>query len=53
MEEKDKIVTIKVKWETREKLKRFGLKGDTYDDVISKMFGYLPAELPELGETQQ
>jgi hypothetical protein len=49
MEEKDKIVAIKVTWKTREKLKRFGLKGDTYEDVITKMFGYLPAELPVEG----
>lgn len=37
MAEKDKIVIIKVKWNTREKLKRLGSKGDTYDDVISQM----------------
>ena len=38
MEQKDKIVMIKLKWKTREKLKRWGSKGDTYDDVISQMF---------------
>ena len=53
MEEKDKIVVIKVTSKTRKRLKARGKKGDTYDDVISKMFGYLPAELPELEESQQ
>ena len=33
----DKIVMIKVKAETREKLKDRGKKGDTYEKVISKM----------------
>lgn len=39
---------IKVKLKTREKLKANGKKGDTYDDVISKMFDQLFAELPEV-----
>jgi len=37
--EEDKIVLIKVKLKTREKLKAIGKKGDTYDDVISLLFG--------------
>jgi hypothetical protein len=41
MEEKGQIVVIKVKWETREKLKRLGSKGDTYDDVIHGMLSAL------------
>ena len=53
MEEKDKIVVIKVTSKTRERLKARGKKGDTYDDVISKMFGLLFVELPEPGESQQ
>ena len=40
---------IKVKLKTREKLKANGKKGDTYDDVISKMFDQLFAELPKVG----
>lgn len=39
--EEDKIVLIKVKWKTREMLKAEGKKGDTYDDVIIKMFSEL------------
>jgi hypothetical protein len=53
LEEKDKIVVIKVKWETREKLKRLGSKGDTYDDVISRMFGQMFADPPEAGGSLQ
>ncbi|MEA1957592.1 MAG: hypothetical protein U9N01_04475 [Euryarchaeota archaeon] len=45
MEEKDKIVMIKVKAKTREKLKARGRKGDTYNDVISSMFEELEQEL--------
>ncbi|GAG33596.1 unnamed protein product [marine sediment metagenome] len=30
-------VPIRVKLETREKLKAIGLMGDTYDDVINKL----------------
>jgi hypothetical protein len=37
--EEDKIVRIKVKLKTREKLKAIGKKGDSYDDVISLLFG--------------
>ena len=37
MEEKDKIVMIKVKSKTRERLKEKGKKGQTYDDVIHEM----------------
>lgn len=36
--EEDKIVRIKVKLKTREKLKTIGKKGDSYDDVISLLF---------------
>lgn len=35
--EDDKIVVIKVTWKTRERLKSIGKKGDTYEDVISRM----------------
>lgn len=34
----DKIVVIKVKCKTRERLKRLGNKGETYEDVITRMF---------------
>lgn len=43
MEEVDKIVIIKVKWKTREKLKQWGNKGETYEDVITQMFADLEA----------
>lgn len=41
MDEKDKIVVIKLKLSTRDRLKARGKKGDTYEAVISKMFGEL------------
>jgi len=37
MEEKDKIVFIKVRASTREELKRHGIKGDTYDTIINQL----------------
>ena len=39
--DEDMIVVIKVKWKTREKLKQWGSKGQTYDDVVTQMFGEL------------
>ena len=33
--------TIQVKTETREKLKRFGHKGESYDDIIERLMNYL------------
>jgi hypothetical protein len=42
--EENKIVLIKVKWKTREKLKANGKKGDTYDDVITQMFSELEGD---------
>ena len=33
--------TIQVKTETREKLKRFGHKGESYDDIIGRLMDYL------------
>ena len=33
--------TIQVKTETREKLKRFGHKGESYDDIIERLMDYL------------
>ena len=33
--------TIQVKNETREKLKRFGHKGESYDDIIERLMDYL------------
>jgi len=42
-EEIDKI--IKVTLTTREKLKRFGNKGDTYEDIITRMFAALEGDL--------
>jgi hypothetical protein len=47
MEEKDKIVMVKVTWEIREKLKAKGKKGDTYDDVIRGMFSDLETRYPQ------
>lgn len=41
MKEKDKIVVIKVKWSTRDRLKAIGKKGDTYDDVIAELLAEL------------
>ena len=32
--------TIQVKKDTREKLKRFGHKGESYDDIIERLMGY-------------
>lgn len=44
MEYEDKIVFIKVKWQTRERLKDRGKKGESYDVVITKMFGELEGD---------
>ncbi len=33
--------TIQVKTETREKLKRFGHKGESYDNIIERLMDYL------------
>lgn len=33
--------TIQVKNETREKLKRFGHKGESYDNIIERLMDYL------------
>ena len=38
----DKI--IKVTLTTREKLKRWGSKGDTYEDIITRMFAALEGD---------
>ncbi len=32
--------TIQIKKNTREKLKRFGYKGETYDDIINRLMKY-------------
>ena len=32
--------TIRIGVETREKLKRFGHKGESYDDIIERLMGY-------------
>lgn len=32
--------TIQVKYDTREKLKLFGHKGESYDDIIGRLMGY-------------
>jgi len=49
VEDKKKVVVIKVTLEIREKLKRWGSKGDTYDDVIRQMFVEL---VGDRGESQ-
>ena len=41
----DDWVTIKVRQETRERLKALGRKGETYDDVIRRLI-----EMAERGE---
>jgi predicted CopG family antitoxin len=41
MKEGDKIVAIKVKLSTRERLKASKRGGESYEDVITKMFGEL------------
>jgi hypothetical protein len=43
MDEK-KTVVVKVTLKTREKLKRWGSKGDTYEDVITQMFSELEGD---------
>jgi len=47
----DKIVMIKVTWEQREKLKARGKKGDTYIDVIWRMFSDLESRYTEVPQT--
>jgi hypothetical protein len=37
MAEENKIVFIKLKWGTREKLKTLGIKGETYDTIIQRL----------------
>ena len=32
--------TIQIQNETREKLKRFGHKGESYNDIIERLMGY-------------
>ncbi len=32
--------TIRIDVETRENLKRFGHKGESYDDIIERLMGY-------------
>lgn len=44
MEEEDKIVMIKVKSKTRKRLKESKRGGESYDDVITKMFGELEGD---------
>ena len=44
MEEGDKIVFIKVRLETRERLKEIGWKGQSYEDVIITMLKELKIE---------
>lgn len=40
-DQEEKVVHVKVKWNTRERLKVLGKKGDSYDDIINAMFGEL------------
>jgi len=49
--EEDKIVMIKVTWKLREKLKARGKKGDTYADVIRRMFSDLEAHSTQEPQT--
>lgn len=37
MDEENKIVIIKVTLRTREKLKRLGIKSETYDTIIKRL----------------
>ncbi len=37
--------TIKLDVETRERLKTFGHKGETYDDLLNRMMDYLEGRL--------
>ena len=37
MEENKDIVLIRVERKTRDTLKRFGIKGDTFNDIIQKL----------------
>jgi len=34
------LTTIQIKKETREKLKRFGYKAESYDDIIQRLMDY-------------
>lgn len=34
-----KLTTIPLHMETRDKLKMFGTKGDTYDDILRRLMG--------------
>ena len=34
------LTTIQIKKETREKLKRFGHKAESYDDIIQRLMDY-------------
>lgn len=43
MTKKD-IVMVKVERETRDRLKARGKKGETYEDVITQMFGELEGD---------
>jgi len=42
--EEHKVVTIKVTWGTRERLKARGKKGDTYEKIIHRMLFDLGAK---------
>jgi len=43
MVEKD-VTTIQISKMTREKLKQFGKKGETYDEIIERMFKLMQIE---------
>jgi hypothetical protein len=37
MQEKDNITTIQISKDTRDELKKLGIKGETYDEIIKKL----------------
>lgn len=51
-DKEEKIVHVKVKWSTRERLKLLGKKGDSYEDIISAFVNAELAKPPLRGEDQ-
>jgi predicted CopG family antitoxin len=37
MQNKEEITTIQISKDTREELKKLGIKGETYDEIIKKL----------------
>ncbi len=54
---KSKLTTIPVKVETRERLRRYGIKGETWDELIGRILAETlprqPADIKELKRRQE